>query len=92
MCFYTKLVFPEMPVRHGEGKAGCWRINKLLEKLLTSENLDRFNLYKVSILSNQPWNILIIQNGSVGGIAGLTDPSGHILGFNATSGSLPSFW
>ena len=40
-------------------------------KTLTSENLDRFNPYKASILSNQPWNILIIQNGSVGGIAGL---------------------
>ncbi len=77
-CVFTQnLSSLKMPVRHGEGRLVAEN-QQLLEKL-DSENLIALTYTKPDSIQptmEYPYN----PNGSVGGIAGLTDPSGHILG------------
>lgn len=77
-CIFTQnLSSLKMPVRHGEGRLVAE--NQQILENLEAENLIALTYTKPDSIQptmEYPYN----PNGSVGGIAGLTDPSGHILG------------
>ena len=76
-CVFTRgLGKLAMPVRHGEGKLVC-RDEATLARLAT-ENLIALQYADLEGRPTQeyPWN----PNGSPLAIAGLTDPTGHVLG------------
>lgn len=77
-CVFTKgLTSLYVPVRHGEGKLVA--SDEEIMRRLVADNLVVFQYAMPETLEptmEYPWN----PNGSPLGIAGLTDPTGHILG------------
>lgn len=77
-CIFTRnLSSLKMPVRHGEGRIVA--ANQQILEYLKSENLIALTYTKPGATqptTEYPYN----PNGSVEGIAGLTDQTGHILG------------
>ncbi len=77
-CLFTRnLSHLEMPVRHGEGKIVC--ADDAVLSRLENDNLIALQYCDPktdAVTTDYPAN----PNGSPLGIAGLTDPSGHVLG------------